>query len=81
MHTALMEAADSQLGRMKGCQPDWFQESLDQLRLKLRKRNDAYTKWLATSKREDLVQFKEARSAARKSYYTGEEFMVPSKGR
>ena len=52
---------------MKRCQPDWFQESLDELRPALRNRNDAYTKWLATSKREDLVQFKEARSLARKA--------------
>ena len=67
VHTALTEAANSWLGRVKGCQPDWFQESLDELRLKLRNRNDAYTKWLATSKREDLMQFKEAKSVARKA--------------
>ena len=32
---------------------------MDELRLKVRDRNDAYTKWLTTSKREFLVQFKE----------------------
>ena len=64
--TALTEAADSRLGRVKGHQPDWFQESLNELRPKLKNRNDAYTKWLATSKREDLVQSREARCVARK---------------
>ena len=64
---AITEAAHSQLGRVKGRQPDWFQESLDEFRLKLRNRNEAFTKWLATSKREDLVQFKEDRSVARKA--------------
>ena len=44
VRTALIEAADSQLGRVKGHQPDWFQESLDELRPTLRNRNDAYTK-------------------------------------
>ena len=29
MHTALMEAADNQLSRVEGHQPDWFQESPD----------------------------------------------------
>ena len=32
VRTALTEAAESQLGRVKGHQPDWFQESLDELR-------------------------------------------------
>ena len=65
--TALTEAADSRLDRVKGRQPDWFQESLDELRPKLRNKNDDYIKWLATSKGEDLLQFKEARSVARKA--------------
>ena len=64
--TALTEAADNQLGKVKGHQPEWFQESLDELRPKLRNKVDAYTKWLAMSEREDLVQFKETRSVARK---------------
>ena len=67
VRTALTEAADRRLGRMKGSQPEWFQESLEELMLKLRNRNDAYTKWLATSKREDMAQFKEARNVARKA--------------
>ena len=66
MRTTLTEAADSWLGRVKGHQPDWLQESLNELRPTLRNRIDAYTKWLATSKRKELVQFKEARSVARK---------------
>ena len=52
---------------MKGLQPDWFQESLNELRPKLRNRNEAYTKWLATSKRKDPVHFKEAVCVARKA--------------
>ena len=40
VHTVLMEAADSQSGRIKGCQLDWFQESFDELRPKLRNMNE-----------------------------------------
>ena len=67
LRTVQTDAADSWLGRVKGYQPDWFQESLNELKAILRNRNDAYIKWLAMRKREDLVQFKEAGSVARKA--------------
>ena len=81
VRTALMEAADSRLSRVKRCQPDWFQESLDELSPTLRNRNDAYTKWLAMSKKEDLVQFKEAGSVARKVIREVKNGWFQAKGR
>ena len=51
VHTALMDAAHTLLGRVNERQPNWFQESVDELRLKLMDRNDACTKWLASIKR------------------------------
>ena len=47
---ALIEPADVLLGKVKGCQPDWFRESMGTLKPLLQSRNCAYTKWLASRK-------------------------------
>ena len=39
---------------------------MDEGSLKQRDSNHAHIKWLATSKREDIVQFKDTRSLAKK---------------
>ena len=55
------------LGYEKSRQPDWFQESADELRLQLQWRNNAYDRWLASGKEEDLTRFKVAKNEVRKS--------------
>ena len=66
MHSAILESADELLGYEKSRQPDWFQESVDELRPQQR-RNNAYDIWLASGKEEDLTRFKVARNEVRKS--------------
>ena len=55
---ALMKSADALLGKVRGRQPDWFRESMGTMKPQLQSRNCAYTKWLATTKEEDLARFK-----------------------
>ena len=40
---ALVESADELVGKVKGCQPDWFGESMGTLKPLLQSRNCAYT--------------------------------------
>ena len=67
MHSALLESADELLGYEKSRQPDWFQESADERRPQLLRRNNGYDRWLASGKEEDLMRFKVARNQAKKS--------------
>ena len=53
MSEALIESADELVGKVKGCQPDCFMESMGILKPLLLSRNCAYTKWLASRKRDD----------------------------
>ncbi len=62
--SAVLESADELLGYEKSRQPDWFQESADELKPQLQQRNNAYDRWLASGK-EDLTRFKVARNEAR----------------
>ena len=64
---SFLESADELLGYDKSRQPDWFQESADELRPQLQRRNNAYDRWLASGKEKDLTRFKVARNEARKS--------------
>ena len=63
--SALLESADELLGYVKSRQPHWFHESADELRPQLLRRNNAYDRWLASGKEEDLMRFKVARNEAR----------------
>ena len=45
----------------------WFQESADELRPQLQRRNNAYDRWLASGKEVNLLRFKVVRNEARKS--------------
>ena len=65
--TALVDVAEKALGRARRRQPDWFQEYEDTIRPYIQARNDANTKWLASSDREDLVRFRQARGRARQA--------------
>ena len=48
----IFESVDELLGYEKSGQPDWFQESADELRPQLQRRNNAYDRWLASGKEE-----------------------------
>ena len=65
MRTALVDTAGETLGKAKRSQPDWFLDADDTIRPFLQTRNAAYTKWLATGDRQELVKFREARGRAR----------------
>lgn len=65
--SALTEAADDVLGRVRNSQPDWFRESMEELKPLLQHRNDAYRRWLNSKKSVDLSRFKEARNASRRA--------------
>ena len=65
--TALICTAEEVLGRAGRLQPDWFKESTEALQPLLRARNAAYSRWLGSGRSEDLIKFKQARSAARKA--------------
>ena len=76
MCSALLESEHKLLGYNKSRQPDWFQESVDELRPQLQRRNNAYDRWLASGKEErwlasgkeeDLTRFKVARNEAREA--------------
>ena len=65
MRTALVDTAGETLGKAKRSHPDWFLDAEDTIRPFLQARNAAYTKWLATGDRQELVKFREARGRAR----------------
>ena len=67
MRSALTTSADELLGCTKNRQPDWFHESMDELRPQLQKRNDVYKRWLASGKERDLMKFRAARNDVRRS--------------
>ena len=52
---------------MRSYLPDWFQESMEELKPLLQQRNDAYNKWLAAKRKADSSRFKEAKNVARKA--------------
>ena len=54
------------LGYERSYQPDWFREAFGTLHPLLQHRNQLYTAWLATSKEEDRVRFRQAREEARR---------------
>ena len=58
MSGALIGSADELVDKVKGCQPDWFRESMGKPKPLLQRRNFAYTKWLASTKGDDLARFK-----------------------
>ena len=64
---ALISSAEDLLGTAGCPQPDWFHDSLEELKPLLRLRNEAYSKWLGTERQEDLNKFKEARRNARRA--------------
>ena len=64
---ALTSAAEDVLGTTTRSQPDWFQESLGQLKPLLTRRNDAYSRWLGSGKQPDLTRLREARGEARRA--------------
>ena len=64
--SAITEVSDKLLGHSKRRQPDWFLESSDVLKPYLMARNDAYRMRLSSSRREDLMKFKQARSTDRR---------------
>ena len=65
--SALVESAGNTLDYCRGKQPDWFLEASDVLQPFLKNRNDAYNKWLASASRDDLTNFRQARSKARQA--------------
>lgn len=67
IQSAILETSDELLGVIKNKQPDWFQESEDELRPYLVLRNNAYRAWLSSSKSEDLMKFKKTRYEARRA--------------
>ena len=67
LRSAMTGAADEVLGKARRRNPDWFVESKEDLKPLLQRRNDCYRKWLATGRNEDMVRFREVRSAARKA--------------
>ena len=68
IRSAILETSEELLGVVqKNKQPDWFQESEDELRPHLVLRNNAYRAWLSSSKSEDLMKFKKARNEARRA--------------
>ena len=48
-------------------QPDWFRDFSEELKLILRLRDEAYSKWLGAGKQKDLHKFKEARCNAKRA--------------
>ena len=67
VRAALISAAEDVLGTITRRQPDWFQESLGQLRPLLDRRNEAYARWLGSGRQVDLTRFREARGEARRA--------------
>ena len=65
--SALVTTVEDVLGRAGRPQPDWFRDSLDELKQLLTLRNTAYSRWLGTGKQEDFTRFKEARGTARQA--------------
>ena len=71
MRTALVDTAGETLGKAKRSQPDWFLDAENTIRPFLQARNAAYTKWLATGDRQELVKFREARGRKGKVWGEG----------
>lgn len=67
VRSALVSSAKEVLGTVVRAQPDWFVDSLDEIKPLLVYRNAAYTKWLSSGRQQDLVCFREARDRARKA--------------
>lgn len=67
VRSAMTSAADDVLGTTARRQPDWFQESMSQLRPLLKQRNEAYSRWLGSGNQVDLIKFREARGIARRA--------------
>ena len=65
LKSALSKSAEALLGTEDRRHPDWFCESAGRLKPVLQRRNELYTKWLATKCTNDLSQFRRARSECR----------------
>ena len=65
LKSALCKSAEALLGIEDRRHPDWFCESAGRLKPVLQRRNELYTKWLATKCTNDLSQFRRARSECR----------------
>ena len=81
IQSALVTTAEDVLGRAGRSQPDWFRDTVQELKPLLNLRKAAYSRWLGTGKQEDLIRFKEARSKARRSVWKVKKCMVPGEGR
>lgn len=71
---AITEAADEVLGRVINYHPDWFRDSMDQLKQLLDKRNAVYIQWQRSQRHEHHLEFKEASKERDKK---GKEQVVP----
>ena len=67
MKSALTETASSMLGKVRRCHPDWFKESIDELKPLLEHRNTLYTKWLKSGQIQDHLSFKQVQGEARQA--------------
>ena len=67
IQSALVTTAEDVLGRAGRSQPDWFRDSLEELKPLLELRNAAYSRWLGSGRQEDLVSFRQARGCARRA--------------
>ena len=72
-------SSEDVLGTITRRQPDWFQESLGQLRPFLDCRNEAYARWLGSGMQIDLTQFREARGEARRAVWKAKNAWFPEK--
>ena len=64
--STLVTTAEEVLGPAGHSQTDCFRDSMDNLKPLLTIRNTVYSRWLGTSKQEDLNRFKKARGVARR---------------
>ena len=64
---ALVDVATETLGKARRRQPDWFKEAEDDITPHLQARNAAYSRWIASHDRQDLVHFRVIRGRARQA--------------
>ena len=67
IQSALVTTAEDVLGGAGRYQPDWFRDSLEELKPLLELRNTAYSRWLGSGRQEVLVAFRQARGNARRA--------------
>jgi len=65
IQTLLTSAAKTVLGFSSHHQPDWFVDSMENIKPLLHHRNKAYVKWLGSGRQRDLTDFRKARGDTR----------------